>query len=336
MSNPPSQAAKPDSVAKKAYDIFKKFLDPLDDILAAIRAALLKTKGLLSKAMEAILDTVTYILIGCIGFILHGVELFEAGKSLYKQFQDYRKTKTVPELLDLLFPSYNLLLAGTGLGLSAALIAGVAGAAVSALVFLVAPVIIPALLLFIYVNKFIKNCTELYKEKIRNDDLPVSEEQAATLHEKKCEVAFSFTECVASSLVVAGIASGLFPLTIAGVCLGAASKVFEKIDEKYDHRLTLSIKSFFISLGRKMGFEKYIPHDPRLQSDTDIKMRPLIIRKAPVSSFQKIGPDKSLEETKPKNTIPTRHLLSNHSLFKAITSDQELSNVLDFKISSSP
>jgi len=70
--------------------------------------------------------------------------------------------------------------------------------------------------------------------------------------ESERELSFNTIEVIASSMVLAGIISGLFPLTIAGVALGFTAKVFEFIDKEFDHKPSMAIRGFFVDVGSKL------------------------------------------------------------------------------------
>lgn len=202
-------------------------------------------------------DILVPALIALIGLILHSIEFIKSIRKLYKLF-----TNKVTNLFPAFFASYNMVLSGTGVGLSITLLVGTFTAApVAALALTLAPILIPTLMLFIYINKLIKSCITLHnklqenathaaslsneKNETENKSPPVSDLE---LHKSKRKIAFQTLECVAASLVVVGSVTGLFPVIIAGVALGFIGKIIEKVDEKYDYKFSLAVSRFFSKL----------------------------------------------------------------------------------------
>jgi len=117
------------------FNIGKKFIDLIDDIWSAMRMVL----------PHEVIETVSPILIGATGFIIHLGEGYEGGKDAYHAYQNekirQRKTR-------ILTSSLTFMLAGAGAGLSVAYIASAIGASVAGVALM--PVLIPGLLTAIY------------------------------------------------------------------------------------------------------------------------------------------------------------------------------------------
>ncbi len=122
---------------KAIFDIGKKLVDTIDDVWAAMRSFL----------PHQLIEAVSPILIGSVGFIIHLGEGYEGGKLAYEAYQNekigQRKTRILTSVL-------TFMLAGAGAGMSVAFVASAAGAAVSAGAVALFPVLIPSALTAIY------------------------------------------------------------------------------------------------------------------------------------------------------------------------------------------
>lgn len=112
-------------------------MDIIDDAWAAMRSFL----------PHHVIEAVSPILIGSVGFIIHLGEGYEGAKLAYKAYQNekigQRKTRILTSVL-------TFMLAGAGVGMSLAFIASAVGAAVSATAVALFPVLIPGALTAIY------------------------------------------------------------------------------------------------------------------------------------------------------------------------------------------
>jgi hypothetical protein len=252
----------------RIWPIVKKLLDPVDDIMAAIRAV--------ADASKLITT-----LIGVCGGFLHGVEFFSTLKKLIKQISEktFHYIKTT-------FASINLVLSGAGLGLGITLLIGTYTALpILPIVMIAAPYLLPGLMLVILANKFIKNKLLLRDKEIEmenkfindNNELSIEndylknnrpaenaslEEKAKynsrlevfktkintfmkeerdtnfELHKRQTKLMFNKLEIFASAVVFAGIVSGFAPIVFFGVALGLAVKIVEFANEKTNHGLS--------------------------------------------------------------------------------------------------
>lgn len=122
---------------KALFDIGKKLVDVLDDGWAAMRSIL----------PHEVIELVSPILIGSVGFIVHLGEGYEGAKLAYQAYKNesigQRKTRILTSVL-------TFMLAGAGAGMSIAFVASAAGAAIGAGTIALFPVLIPGALTAIY------------------------------------------------------------------------------------------------------------------------------------------------------------------------------------------
>lgn len=146
------------SVAKYLFNVGKKIFDSVDDLWTAL-------KGLLPLYL---IELVSPILIGSIGFVIHFFEGFGGLKQAYHAYKNeqtpQRKTRIVAGVLTSIF-------AGVGIGLSITLLAAAAGVAVASEPLL--PMLIPTFLTAIYSVALWKK-TYIYTQAKRNEAIAKS------------------------------------------------------------------------------------------------------------------------------------------------------------------
>jgi hypothetical protein len=153
------------------FDIGKKLIDIIDDIWFMLR-------GILPPYIVTLIGT---YLTGFVTWLTHTMEAYDGGKDAYLAYQILKESEHVTPLdkdhfkvnefkkarVRVVVGSSILITGLTGSGLAISLIAGAAGASISGA--LVIPIVVPALLTFIYILSLIKNSYLLYYENLLSE-----------------------------------------------------------------------------------------------------------------------------------------------------------------------